>query len=154
MAFTRKGLENIGLSAEQIDEVMALHGTSLGNYITKQEAEETQKQAIADALANHKINVAETDEYKTLQGEFEQYKRDESNKSVLRQAGVKDKFLKSALSMLEVDKPVEEQIAKIKTDYEEYFSTSAPEGNKPRFGGDPNGDPSKKPSLAEVWGYK
>ena len=154
MAFTRKGLENIGLSAEQIGDVMTLHGTSLADYITKKEAEETQKKAIETALANHKINVAETDEYKTLQGEFEQYKRDESNKSVLRQAGVKDKFLKSALSLLEADKPIDEQITKIKEDYEEYFSTSAHEGNKPRFGGDPNGDPSKKPSLAEVWGYK
>lgn len=155
MAFTRKALENIGLSAEDIDKVMTLHGTSLSDYMTKKEAAEIQKQAIADALANHKIDVAETDEYKTLLGEFEKYKSDEANKAVLRQAGIKDKFLTSALSLLEADKPIEDQITKIKEEFEEYFSSPKDdEGSKPKFGGDPNGDPSKKPSLAEVWGYK
>lgn len=40
MAFTRRSLGALGLSEEQVDKVMALHGTSMSDFIPKSELQE------------------------------------------------------------------------------------------------------------------
>lgn len=49
MAFTRRSLGALGLSEEQVDKVMALHGTSMSDFIPKSELQEKIDQALTDA---------------------------------------------------------------------------------------------------------
>lgn len=49
MAFTRRSLGALGLSEEQVDKVMALHGTSMSDFIPKSELQEKIDLALADA---------------------------------------------------------------------------------------------------------
>ena len=68
MAFTRRSLGALGLSEEQVDKVMALHGTSMSDFIPKSELQEKIDLALADAQKNalQNVKVKETDEYKAV----------------------------------------------------------------------------------------
>ena len=47
MAFTRKALAGLGLGEEAIEKVMALHGTSMADFIPKSELQEKINDAVA-----------------------------------------------------------------------------------------------------------
>ena len=72
MAFTRRSLGALGLSEEQVDKVMALHGTSMSDFIPKSELQEKIDLALADAQKNalQNVKVKETDEYKAVADGF------------------------------------------------------------------------------------
>ena len=83
--FTRKALSDImandGLTPEQrTEQVMSLYGRALDDgYISKSAAQTAQETALNNAKAEwektlEKPNVKESEEYKTLQGQFEAYK--------------------------------------------------------------------------------
>ena len=99
MAFTRRSLGALGLSEEQVDKVMALHGTSMSDFIPKSEVQEKIDQALADAQKNalQNVKIKETDEYKTVAEE----------RDMLRALGgddfssVKPKFRETVYKMLE-----------------------------------------------------
>ena len=100
MAFTRRSLGALGLSEEQVDKVMALHGTSMSDFIPKSELQEKIDLALADAQKNalQNVKVKETDEYKAVAEE----------RDMLRALGgddfssVKPKFRETVYKMLEL----------------------------------------------------
>ena len=75
--FMRKTLQDKGLNAEQIDYIMTESNRKLANdYLAKDEVQERIDAAVLKAQADVPApNVAETDEYKALQGEFDTFKK-------------------------------------------------------------------------------
>jgi len=67
MAFTRKALTDIGLSTEQLDKVMALHGTSLSDYQLKSEFDAAVQAEVEKQTGEIKKQFEGVD-LKTLQG--------------------------------------------------------------------------------------
>ena len=49
MAFTRKTLQSYGLSDEQIEKIMTLHGTSMADFIPKSDVQAQIEAAKAEA---------------------------------------------------------------------------------------------------------
>lgn len=159
MAFTRPALKDLGLTAEQVDSVMTLHGQSLSGFISTADAETAKQAAIADALKNaSKADPKESEEYKTLSAAFETYKTKQSALVGDDFKGVKEKFRDTVYDMLSHEKtakPVKEQLDEIKGKYEEYFLPDASAAG-PTFGAKTEGSmPTgyKEGSFAEAWGF-
>ena len=157
--FTRKELSKIlndeNLTPEErADSIFSLYGRSLDDgYITKGAAEAAQTAAIESARKEWennlpKVNVLETDEYKKLQGEYEGFKTKTNARNSDDFKEVKPKFFDRVYDLIDrADgaKPVNEQLADMKKEYEEYFispqaETPAP---KPQFGAKPEGSMPK-----------
>ena len=156
MACTRRTVAGYGLTDEQLEKVMTLYATSLADYIPKSELQERIETAVADARKNAPApNIKESDDYKALQRDFDNYKRKIETSAELKKGGVKDKFLDNVYSLLEEGKPAAEQLAAIREQYEEYF-TPAEQPTNPQFGAEVKGKmPSgeTKTSFMDVWGY-
>lgn len=161
MAFTRRALAGFGLSEDQVEKVIALHGTSMSEFIPKSELQEKVDTAVAEAQKNAPPpNITESEEYKNLLNEFNAFKRKTETSGDLKKGGVKDKFIDAVFAMLDSEKPAAEQLSAIREQYEEYFEEGVPSAQapaKPQFGGDvtgsmPKGDNGGK-SLSEIWGY-
>lgn len=169
--FTRKEIGKILGSEdltpeERIDQIFSLYGRALDDsYITKNAAEAAQNAAIESARKEWektipKPNVLESEEYKKLQGEFEGYKTKQTTLASADFAGVKAKFRDRVYDLLDrADgaKPVSEQLAALKTEYEEYFSTAEPTP-KPQFGAKPEGSMPKGEegavaAFTNAWGF-
>ena len=158
MAFTRRSLGALGLSEEQVDKVMALHGTSMSDFIPKSELQEKIDLALADAQKNalQNVKVKETDEYKAVAEE----------RDMLRALGgddfssVKPKFRETVYKMLERGEnapAIAEQFKTVAEKYEEYFNPTepAPPPSSPQFGAEVKGQmPSGKTgsTFEDVWG--
>lgn len=156
MAFTRRSLSSFGLTDEQVEKVMALHGTSMADFVPKADVQSQIDTAVADARKNAPApNIKDSDDYKALQRDFDNYKRKIETSAELKKGGVKDKFLDNVYSLLEEGKPAAEQLAAIREQYEEYF-TPAEQPTNPQFGAEVKGKmPSgeTKTSFMDVWGY-
>ena len=158
MAFTRRSLGALGLSEEQVDKVMALHGTSMSDFIPKSELQEKIDLALADAQKNalQNVKVKETDEYKAVAEE----------RDMLRALGgddfssVKPKFRETVYKMLERGEnapAIAEQLKTVAEKYEEYLNPTepAPPPSSPQFGAEVKGQmPSGKTgsTFEDVWG--
>ena len=159
MAFTRRSLSSFGLTDEQVEKVMALHGTSMADFVPKADVQAQIDAAVAQAQQNAPApNIKESDDYKALQQDFDNYKRKVETSAELKKGGVKDKFLDNVFSLLEEGKPAAEQLPAIREQYEEYFSpteqTVPPPA--PQFGAEVRGQmPTGKTgtSFMDVWGY-
>ncbi len=168
--FVRKNLSeivnNADLTPEQrVDEIMSLYGRSIDDgFMTKKAAEAAQAAAIEAAKTEWeknvpKVNVLETPEYKELQGQFDSYKDKTAARTSDDYKDVKPKFFDRVYDMIdrgEGAKPIPEQIAGIKKDFEEFFNPIE-EPPKPTFGGStsgamPKGDESAVSAMAKVWG--
>lgn len=153
--FTRKAIADIQNNAdltpeERVDQIFALYGRALDDgYITKNAAQAAQEAAVKTAQEAWKneqkpINVKETPEYKELFGQFEGYKTKQTARTSAEYADVKPKFFDRVYDLIDrADgaKPVAEQLADLRKDYEEYF-TAQQAGNpapKPQFGAKPAG---------------
>lgn len=156
MSFTRKFLKDNGVPEDKIDVILAERNRTLADYVSK---DDVQKQ-IDDALAGIKpAPVTESDEYKKLLGEFDDYKKRTEARSSDDFKGVKSKFFDQVYQGLDHSKPYPDQLVKIRADFPEYFDEDkpaepAPAG--PTFGGEPKGGmPSgdDKSSFNAVWGY-
>ena len=158
MAFTRKSLAGLGLSEELIEKVMTLHGTSMADFVPKSELKTRIDEAVAEAQKNAPApNIKESDDYKALQADFDNYKKKIETSSELKKNGVKEKFIDNVYSLLTEDKPAAEQLDAIREQYEEYFD-SAPasqQSGAPQFGANVQGQmPSGKTgtTFEDVWG--
>lgn len=157
--FNRKTLESKGLNAEQIEYIMTESNRKLANdYLAKDEVQEKIDAAVLNAQKNAPLpNIKESEEYKTLQGDFDAYKRKIEASAELKNNGVKDKFLDNVYNLLDAEKPIAEQLAEIQQQYEEYFMpTETPAQQVPQFGADVKGPmPSgnKGTSFEDVWGF-
>lgn len=154
--FTRKAITQIlndeALTPEErTDQLFSLYGRALDDgYITKSAAQAAQDAAIGQAketwtkeLPN--VDVKESEEYKALQTEFEGFKVKQNARNSADYADVKPKFFDRVYDLIDrADgaKPVAEQLAAIKAEYEEYFKAADP-APKPQFGAKPEGSMPK-----------
>lgn len=173
--FTRKELSKIlndeNLTPEErADSIFSLYGRSLDDgYVTKGAAEAAQTAAIESARKEWeksipKVNVLETDEYKKLQGEFDGYKTRQTARNSEDFKDVKPKFFDTVYDRLDrADgaKPVSEQLADLRKDFEEYFitqQTADPAPKLPQFGAKPEGAMPKGEegavaAFTKAWGF-
>lgn len=157
MAFTRKALAGLGLSEDHIEKVMALHGTSMADFIPKSELAERINSAVDDALKNAPApNVEESEAYKTLKGEYEGFKAKMAARAEIVGAGVKEKFFEDVYAKLDPSKDIAEQLPGIREKYEEFFTpeSQTETGKPPQFGAQVTGSMPKgqsKPTIQDVW---
>jgi len=153
--FTRKAISAI-LSDENLtpeeraDQLFSLYGRALDDgYITKNAAEAAKTAAVEAAKEawvkeQPKPNVKESPEYVELQTQFDSYKTKQTARTSAEYAEVKPKFFDRVYDLIDrADgaKPVNEQLAELKKEYEEYFTSSVatPPAPKPQFGAKPEG---------------
>ena len=170
--FTRKALNDIlandQLTPEQkTEQVFALYGRALDDgYIAKAAAKLAQDTALEQAKADWEKGQTvpdpkESDEYKALLGDFDAYKAMQAARTSKDFEGVKPKFFETVYGLVdrgEGAKPLQEQLAGIREQYEEYFTPADPNPNpapgKPApkvvlpTGGNPA--PGAKLTLAEA----
>lgn len=157
MAFTRKALAGLGLSEDAIEKVMTLHGTSMADFLPKSELKTKIEEAVNAAKQNESVpNIKESEDYKALQRDFDNYKKKIETSAELKKGGVKEKFIDNVFSLLEEGKPAAEQLDAIREKYEEYFTGTAPSAppSAPQFGGEVKGQmPSGKTGISfeDVW---
>lgn len=157
---------------ERTDRIMSLRGRDLDeSYVTKSAAKAAQDDAIAKAKdaweKEHKppeINVKETEEYKALQADYDGYKTRQAARLSDDFKDVKPKFFDMVYDRIDrADgaKPVNEQLADIRKDYEEYF-VPAPAANPapklPQFGARPEGalpkgEEGAVAAFSKAWGF-
>lgn len=173
--FTRKEIAKIlgndDLTPEErTDQIFSLYGRALDDgYVTKGAAQAAQDAAIKTAQEawqkeQKPIDVKETPEYKELFGQFEGYKTKQNARTSAEFADVKPKFFDRVYDLIDrADgaKPVTEQLADMRKEYEEYFQTAQaadPAPNKPQFGAKPEGTMPKGEegavaAFAKAWGF-
>lgn len=171
--FTRKEISKI-LSDENLtpderaDQIFSLYGRALDDgYVTKGAADAAQKAALETAKEawqkeQKPVNVKETQEYIDLQNQFEGFKTKQTARTSAEYAEVKPKFFDRVYDLIDrADgaKPVTEQLADLKKEYEEYFNTQAADpAPKPQFGAKPEGTMPKGEEGAiaafkNAWGF-
>lgn len=171
--FTRKELSKI-LSDENLtpeeraDQIFSLYGRALDDgYITKGAAQAAQDAAIKTAQEawqkdQKPVNAKELPEYIELQKQFDGYKTKQTARTSAEYADVKPKFFDRVYDLIDrADgaKPVTEQLADLRKDYEEYFTVKAdPAPNKPQFGakpegGMPKGEEGAVAAFEKAWGF-
>lgn len=163
--FTRgevgKILANEALSVEEKQErIFALYGRALDDgYVTKAQANADKEAAVEDARKDFKApDPTQSAEYKALNDEFSAYKTRQSARTSAEYAEVKPKFFDAVYDKLDHSKPIAEQLASIRKDYEEYFTAKAEEKPEetPQFGAQTKGEPpkgEKATSFGDAWGY-
>lgn len=170
--FTRPELAKIinddSLDAdERINRIMSLRGRDLDDgYISKSAAKAAQESAIEQAKGEWEKNTQkpdpkESDEYKALQGEYAGYKAMQEARGSDDFKDVKGKFFETVYGMVdrkEGAKPVSEQLADIRKEYEEYFNPQANGNgetpkNTPQFSKQP-GHTGTNPDSEEEKIYK
>ena len=169
--FTRKALNEImgneGLTPEQrTEQVFSLYGRALDDgYIAKTAAQQAQQTALENAKAEWEKGVKvpdpkESDDYKTLQNQFNDYKAMQQARTSEDYKGVKSKFFETVYGMVDRKdgaKPVAEQLADIRKGYEEYFEPEKSQ-QKPTFGAPvegsmPKGDQGAVSAFSQAWGF-
>ena len=169
--FTRKALNDImgneGLTPEQrTEQVFSLYGRALDDgYIAKGAAAQAQQTALDNAKAEWEKGVKvpdpkESDDYKTLQNQFNDYKAMQQARASEDYKGVKGKFFETVYGMVDRKdgaKPVAEQLADIRKGYEEYFEPEKSQ-QKPTFGAPvegsmPKGDQGAVAAFSKAWGF-
>lgn len=154
--FTRKALGEImgneALTPEQrTEQVFGLYGRALEDgYVARGAAAQARQAALESARAEWEKGVEvpdprQSDAYKRLAGEFDAYKAMQAARGSKEYEGVKPKFFETVYGMVdrgEDAKPVAEQLAGIRENYEEYFvpQPADPEtvpGDLPRGGWNP-----------------
>ena len=170
--FTRKALNDImgneGLTPEQrTEQVFSLYGRALDDgYIAKGAAAQAQETALDNAKAEWEQGLKtpdprESDDYKTLQNQFNDYKAMQQARTSEDYKGVKGKFFETVYGMVDRKdgaKPVAEQLADIRKGYEEYFEPEQRQQNKPTFGAPtegsmPKGETGAVKGFADAWGF-
>jgi hypothetical protein len=168
--FTRPELAKIindeALDAdERINRIMSLRGRDLDDgYVSKSAAKAAQDSAIEQAKSEWEKNLPKPDpkesaEYKALQGEYAGYKAMQEARGSDDFKDVKGKFFDMVYGMIDrADgaKPVKEQLATIRSNYEEYFA--AQQQSKPNFGAPtegsmPKGETGAAAGFADAWGF-
>lgn len=159
--FTRKALADIlkdeNLSPEErTEQIYSLYGRSVEDgFVSKGAAKLAQESALEQAKAEWEKNlpkpdVKESDEYKTLSSEFASYKAMQEARASEAYKDVKGKFFETVYGMIDKSKDVPEQLAQIRTQYEEYFNPAEAEKpkNTPQFSQRP-GHPGTNSSSEE-----
>jgi hypothetical protein len=171
--FTRKAVAEIQNNSdytpeERADAIFSLFGRAIDDgYVTKNAAQAAQDAAIKTAQdawqkEQKPVNVKETPEYIELQNQFDGYKAKQSARTSADFADVKPKFYDRVYDLIDrADgaKPVSEQLADLRKEYEEYFTVPAdPAPTRPQFGAKPEGSMPKGEegavaAFSNAWGF-
>ena len=170
--FTRKALADILNNGdltpeERADQIFSLYGRALDDgYMTKSAAQAAQEAAIKTAQEawqkeQKPVNAKELPEYIQLQKEYDGYKTKQTARTSAEYADVKPKFFDRVYDLIDrADgaKPVTEQLADLRKDYEEYFTTADPAPIKPQFGARtqgamPKGAEGAVAAFQNAWGF-
>ena len=171
--FTKKALNDImsneSLTPEQrTEQVFGLYGRALDDgYIAKGAAAQAQETAITNAKAEWEKTVTtpdpkESDAYKALQGQFDDYRAMQTARGSEDFKGVKAKFFEQVYGMVDRKdgaKPVAEQMKDIRANWAEYFDDApATPQPKPQFGAPvdgsmPKGDEGNVAAFQNAWGF-
>ena len=149
------------------DKLFALYGQAISEgYISVTEAQTATQNAVDAAKKEWeanipKVNVLETPEYKELQGQFDGYKTRQEARNSADYAEIKPKFFDRVYDLLDHSdkaKPITEQLAELKKDYEEYFNPADPAPKMPQFGAKPEGAMPKGEegavaAFTSAWGF-
>ena len=158
MAFTRKALAGLGLGEEAIEKVMALHGTSMADFIPKSELQDKINEAVAQAQKNAPSpDITATDEYKSVAEERDMLRALGGDEF----ASVKPKFREAVYKMLDRSEgapDVAEQLKTVAEKYEEYFNPSETQEptKAPHFGAKVEGSMPKgksEPTFGDYWRF-
>ena len=148
----RKTLRAI-LADETLDEsakvsrLLQMHHDEVADIKSGLKTDEDVKAAVAEALKNapKAVKVEETEEYKKLLQELDDYKYRTELTAQLKGAKVKDKFLADVIAKIKRDEKLDEQLPKLREEFGEYFDEGAPQPQppapKPVFSGDPQPTP-------------
>lgn len=169
--FTRKSISDIMSNEaltpeERTDQVFSLYGRAIDDgFVTKGAAAAAQQSAIDQAKTEWEKGIKapdpkESDEYKALLGEYTAYKTMQTARGSEDYKGVKGKFFETVYGMIDHRdgaKPVSEQMAGIRQNYEEYFEDAAAQ-KKPSTGGPvegamPKGNESAVDAFTKAWGF-
>lgn len=170
--FTRKALSDImsneGLTPEQrTEQVMSLYGRALDDgYVSKSAAITAQETALNNAKTEWekslpKYDAKNTDEYKALESEFTAYRTMQAARTSEDFKDVKPKFFEQVYGMINREdgsKPVKEQLADIRGNYEEYFTEQQapkplPIFGAPTQGSNPKGEEGAVAQFQKAWGF-
>ena len=153
---------------QRTEQVMSLYGRALDEgYVSKSTAQSAQETALNNAKAEWEKSIVkpdpkESDEYKVLQTEFEAYKTMQQARTSDDYKEVKPKFFETVYGMVSREdgaKPIKDQLAEIRGNYEEYFTAQPQNQPKPQFGAPvhgsmPKGDEGAEAGFAKAWGFK
>ena len=170
--FTRKALNEI-MSNEELtpeqrtEQVFGLYGRALDDgYIAKSAAQQAQQTALENAKADWEKGVKvpdpkESDAYKQLQSQFNDYRAMQQARGSKEYEGVKPKFFETVYGMVDRKdgaKSVEEQLKGIREQYEEYFEPQPQPTPRPTFGAPvegsmPKGETGAVKGFSDAWGF-
>lgn len=134
----------------KVSRLLQLHHDEVADVRSELKTDEDVKDAVAEALKNtpKAVKVEETDEYKKLKTEYEDYKYVSEIKTQLKGAKVKDKFIDDVIAKIKREEKLDDQLPKIKEAFAEYFDEGAAQPPtpqpKPVFSGDPQPAPQNK----------
>lgn len=174
--FTRSELNKIMNNADltpdqRTEQVYSLYGRALDDgYISKTAAAQAQETALTAAKTEWEKaqtipDPTESDAYKKLRGEFDDYKAMQAARGSKEYEGVKPKFFETVYGMIDRKdgaKPIADQMTAIRGEFEEYFTPQQQGGQggtpKPNFGapvegGMPTGETGAVKAFSDAWGF-
>ena len=174
--FTRAAVDKIESNADltpeqRTEQIFALFGRALDEgYISKTAAQQAQESAINNAKEawskeQKPIDIKSAPEYIELQNQFDGYRTKQTARTSAEYAEVKPKFFDRVYDLIDrADgaKPVTEQLADLKKEYEEYFvvpeKAADPAPKFPQFGAKPEGAMPKGEegavaAFTNAWGF-
>lgn len=168
--FTRKTIAEIMSNEaltpeERTDQVFSLYGRAIDDgFITKGAAAAAQQAALETAKQEWEKTITkpdpkESDEYKALLGQFDAYKTMQIARNSEEFRDVKPKFFETVYGMVNREdgaKSVKDQLAEIRGNYEEYFTTQQekkPIFGSPDVGGMPKGEEGAVSAFTKAWGF-
>ena len=131
----------------KVSRLLQMHHDEVAYIKSGLKTDEDVKAAVAEALKNapKAVKVEETEEYKKLLQELDDYKYITELTTQLKGAKVKDKFLADVIAKIKRDEKLDEQLPKLREEFGEYFDEGAPQPQppapKPVFSGDPQPTP-------------
>ncbi len=131
----------------KVSRLLQMHHDEVADIKSGLKTDEDVKAAVAEALKNapKAVKVEETEEYKKLLQELDDYKYRTELTTQLKGAKVKDKFLADVIAKIKRDEKLDEQLPKLREEFGEYFNEGAPQPQppapKPVFSGDPQPTP-------------
>ena len=131
----------------KVSRLLQMHHDEVADIKSGLKTDEDVKAAVAEALKNapKAVKVEETEEYKKLLQELDDYKYRTELTTQLKVAKVKDKFLADVIAKIKRDEKLDEQLPKLREEFGEYFDEGAPQPQppapKPVFSGDPQPTP-------------
>ncbi len=171
--FDREFLIGHGVPEDQVEEVLAAHAAAVSEEVSgmvpRDEAQRQVDEAVAGMVSGEDARrLAEEAVAEALAGvDGETVARLEAERDMLRAIGgeafedVKPKFREQVYAMLDRGpeaRPVEEQLAEIREEYEEYFIDGQAAQRLTRFGGPvrgsmPRGSVGAAEQFRMAWGF-